>query len=43
LLAQNPVGLSPRGFAVSSVFTPTYARPNIYPDSPFSSQLSSFN
>jgi len=43
LLAQNPVGFSPRGFVVSSVFTPTYARPNILSNSPFSSQLSSFN
>ena len=40
LLARNPVGSSPRGFVVSAVSTPTYARPNIYPDSPFRSPQS---
>jgi hypothetical protein len=45
VLAQNPVGSSPRGFVVSAVSTPTYARPNILSilRSPHSVPLTAFD
>ena len=39
-LTLGPVGITPRGLVVSSVLTPTYGRPHIYPDSPFRSPQS---